>query len=117
MAAATELLLERGLKGFTLADVAERTGLVKQGVAYYFAKRDDVAAACLERSIARLNAITLSALDAETAGERIGAFLRGYLALAGRIAVGAEPAMAPLDELGALGEATYAAGAAQTHGL
>jgi AcrR family transcriptional regulator len=101
-------LLERGLNGFTLADVAERTGLVKQGVAYYFAKRDDVAAACIERSAGRISIITRAALVGETGAERCGAFLRGYMILAGRIAAGEEPAMAPFDEFGALGEETNA---------
>jgi AcrR family transcriptional regulator len=105
--AATELLLERGLKGFTLADVAERTGMVKQGVAYYFSKRDDVAAACIEKTAVRLNAVTLPALEASTASERVSAFLRGFLALSGRIAAGEEPAMATFDELSVLNQATY----------
>ena len=46
VAAATELLNYRGVRGMTLALVAERVGLITTSVTYYFKKKDELAAAC-----------------------------------------------------------------------
>jgi AcrR family transcriptional regulator len=108
IAAATQLLLQRGLKGFTLAEVAERTGLITQGVGYYFPKKDDLATACILDAIERQTALVERALPAPTAEARIGAFYRGYFSMLSRIAVGEETQIAPLDEVRVLSTANYA---------
>ena len=56
VAAATEILNHRGVRGMTLALVAERVGLITTSVTYYFKKKDELAAACFMSGIERLKA-------------------------------------------------------------
>lgn len=104
ISAATEILNERGLKGFTLAEVAKKTGLITQGVAYYFPKKDDLATACILRTLERIDALIPVALAEETAEARISAFLRGYVDLAGDVYILGAPQLATLAEVRALAE-------------
>ena len=46
LAAATTILNRQGVKGMTLADVANEVGLITTSVTYYYRKKDDLAAAC-----------------------------------------------------------------------
>lgn len=102
IAAATEVLIERGLKGLTLAEVASKTGLITQGVGYYFPKKDDLAAACVLRSIARFNRLIDEAARHQTAADRITHFFRAHLGLMARVGAGDEPPLASLAEVRAL---------------
>ena len=47
IAAATAMLNEDGVGGFTLAGVAKRIGMHPASLAYYFKKKEDLAATCL----------------------------------------------------------------------
>ncbi|HWM66140.1 MAG TPA: TetR/AcrR family transcriptional regulator [Steroidobacteraceae bacterium] len=105
--AATVVLLERGLKGFTLAEVASRTGLITQGVGYYFPKKDDLAAACVLRTIARLNVLIDEAVQEATAQDRVSRFFRSFLALMARVGAGEEPPVASLGEVRALNTGNF----------
>lgn len=105
--AATEVLIERGLKGFTLAEVASKTGLITQGIGYYFPKKDDLAAACVLRTIERLNALIDEAVRQVSASDRITQFFRSYLALIARVGAGKEPPLASLGEVRALNEKNF----------
>ncbi len=105
--AATEILIDRGLKGFTLADVAKKTGLITQGVGYYFPKKDDLAAACILRSISRINQLIGEAAEQGPARDRIAHFFRSYAQLLARAAAGEEPAVAGLEEVRALNAGNY----------
>jgi AcrR family transcriptional regulator len=55
--AAAALVNTRGLKGVTLADVARQVGLVTTSVTYYFRRKEDLAAACLLRSVRAIEVI------------------------------------------------------------
>ncbi len=55
--AAAMLFNRHGLAGITLADVAQSVGLIMTSVTYYYRKKEDLAAACLMRSIATLDAM------------------------------------------------------------
>ncbi len=55
--AAATLFNRHGLAGITLADVAQSVGLIMTSVTYYYRKKEDLAAACLMRSVATLNAM------------------------------------------------------------
>lgn len=55
--AAAALFNLHGLAGITLADVAQSVGLIMTSVTYYYRKKEDLAAACLMRSIATLDAM------------------------------------------------------------
>jgi len=107
VAAATEILNERGLKGFTLAEVAKKTGLITQGVAYYFSKKDDLATACILRTIERFEAVVESALVHDTAEARISAFLRNYMTLVGDVHIRGTPPLATFAEVRALSEPNF----------
>jgi AcrR family transcriptional regulator len=85
--AATRLINEKGVRGMTLADVAAHLGIVPTGVIYYFASKEDLAAACFLKTISVYEALIAQAARAE-AGERIGCFVRGYFELTQRIARG-----------------------------
>jgi AcrR family transcriptional regulator len=55
---------QSGLGGATLAAIAADVGLVTNGIAYYYRRKEDLAAACLIRSIAMLSDLIVSALAA-----------------------------------------------------
>jgi AcrR family transcriptional regulator len=53
---ASALINERGVKGLSLGEVAERIGLGNTAVTYYFKRRDVLAAACFDRGLDLLDA-------------------------------------------------------------
>lgn len=57
LAAARDILYRHGLKGMTVAEVAEKVGLNAASVTYYFKKKEDLAVACYFASIAQLEEI------------------------------------------------------------
>ena len=63
IAAATEILNRRGVKGTTLADVADRVGLITTSVNDYFRKKEALAAACFASGIERLSALHRPAFE------------------------------------------------------
>ena len=71
VAAATEILNRRGVRGMTLALVAERVGLITTSVTYYFKKKDELAAACFQSGIARLMALIDEARGEPTVSARV----------------------------------------------
>lgn len=103
--AATEILNERGLKGITLAAVAEKTELIVQGVGYYFPKKDDLAAACILAAIARYQELVDTALEQRTAEARVRALIGEYFELLSLARSGEGPAIAVLNDIRALNPA------------
>ena len=49
--AASILINEHGVKGLSLADVAETIGLGSTSITYYFRRKEDLAAACFDRAL------------------------------------------------------------------
>lgn len=49
--AASILINENGVRGLSLADVAETIGLGSTSITYYFRRKEDLAAACFERAL------------------------------------------------------------------
>jgi AcrR family transcriptional regulator len=88
---ATRILNERGVRGMTLADVAAAAGMVTTNVAYYFGKKEALAAACFTSGIERLERLAAEAGAGATARDRLSRFLRAYFGLRARIARGLEP--------------------------
>src|SRR5579872_6044402 len=88
IAAATEILNRRGVRGMTLALVAERVGLITTSVTYYFKKKDALAAACFQSGIERLMALIHEARREATVSARVRRLLELYIGLRGRIASG-----------------------------
>jgi AcrR family transcriptional regulator len=82
LSAAALLFNEHGLKGATLADIAGSVGLVTNSVTYYYRKKEDLAKACLLRSIAAFEAVaTAAAATSADVPERIRAFFRAHAQL------------------------------------
>src|SRR5271154_5834634 len=93
VAAATGILNSRGVRGMTLALVAERVGLITTSVTYYFRRKDELAAACFLSGIQRLTALIEEASREASASSRVLRLLELYLALRARIGAGEEPAI------------------------
>src|SRR5580692_6507334 len=106
IAAATEILNYRGVRGMTLALVAERVGLITTSVTYYFKKKDELAAACFQSGITRLLALVHEARREETASARIRRLLELYIDLRARIASGREPPIPVFSDIRALSPET-----------
>ena len=82
LSAAALLFNEHGLKGATLADIAGSVGLVTNSVTYYYRKKEDLAKACLLRSIATFDAVAIAAIATGIdVPERVRAFFRGHAQL------------------------------------
>jgi AcrR family transcriptional regulator len=100
--AAAILFNEQGLKGVTLADVAQRVGLNTTSVTYYFSRKDDLAAACVLRSIRAIDAIVTKAQGQDTLAGRISAFVLGYVQLLAEIAGKTHPELINFHDMRAL---------------
>src|SRR5580692_13199174 len=88
VAAATEILNHRGVRGMTLALVAERVGLITTSVTYYFKRKDELAAACFMSGIERLDDLVRHAKLEATPAARVRRLLGLYLDLRARIVAG-----------------------------
>ena len=102
VAAATEILNHRGVRGMTLALVAERVGLITTSVTYYFKKKDELAAACFMSGIERLMALVHEARHELTISARVRRLLELYIGLRAEIASGKAPAISVFSDIRAL---------------
>ena len=102
VSAATEIINRHGVKGMTLAGVAEKVGLITTSVTYYFKKKEALAAACFISGIERLSTVLIQARDGPTASDRIRRLLQLYLELNARIAQGLEPPIPVFSDIRAL---------------
>jgi AcrR family transcriptional regulator len=100
--AATVLLNTRGVKGLTLGVAAAAVDLSTTSVTYYFKRKDDLAAACMQRGIAALMEIVQAALSEATPQAQLHTLLSLYLERVRRAAVGQAPALPNLSDLRAL---------------
>ena len=89
--AAARLFNRKGLKGATLSDVAQAVGLITTSVTYYYRRKEDLAAACLLRTIDILQEVVATASAAPTPEQRIAAFLDTYFEVLADIAAGRRP--------------------------
>jgi AcrR family transcriptional regulator len=91
--AAAELFNQRGLKGVTVVDVAQAVGLSATSVTYYYRRKEDIAAACLMRTVDMLAAVLERAQVEPTPADRIARYLELYFETLSDIATGrrAEP--------------------------
>jgi AcrR family transcriptional regulator len=92
----------RGIRGGTLADVAAGVGLVTTSVTYYYRKREDLAEACLLRTIAVLSDIVAQAAQHPTVEGRVRRLLSGYLRVIADIEDGRHWPMMYLNDMKAL---------------
>lgn len=104
LAAAAAAINEQSAKGMTFADVARRVGLNTTSVTYYFKRKEDLAAAAFEQTLAWLDAILDQALAEPTPETRVARFLAINMERLARIGRGEEQAVAILSDLRAMEE-------------
>lgn len=102
--AAARLFNRRGIRGTTLSDVAQSVGLVTNSVTYYYRKKEDLALACMLRSVAVFDALLADAEKADTPEKRIAAFVVGFFQLLADIETGARPEFVNFTEVNAFSE-------------
>jgi AcrR family transcriptional regulator len=99
---AVQLFNQKGLKGTTLADVAQSVGLITNSVTYYYRKKEELATACLLRSIEALDALIATALQRETPEERLRTILRLYCERLAESASGDRPPLMSFSDMRSL---------------
>jgi AcrR family transcriptional regulator len=88
---AARLFNEHGLRGGLLSDLAQRMGLATNSLTYYYRRKEDLAAACLLRSIEAMGSAADAAAAEGTLQGRIQGFLDRYIGLLADIAEGRHP--------------------------
>jgi AcrR family transcriptional regulator len=101
---AVDVLNQKGVKGMTLADVAAKLNLVPTGIIYYFANKEDLAAACFLKAIEAYGRLIDEAAKGATAKERLAIFVRCYFAFRRDVATGAADPIAFFNDVRALGD-------------
>ena len=97
--AATVLMNEHGAKGSTLQAVAGAVGLNTTSVTYYFRRKELLAAAVFERTIARMAEMVEEAAAQPTPQERVYRFLELHIELRADVIRGAKLPLATLSDL------------------
>jgi AcrR family transcriptional regulator len=100
--AATALLNRRGVKGLTLGEAAAAVDLSTTSVTYYFKRKDELAAACMMRGLAALDAMVEAALLETSPDARLRQLLTLYLERVRRTVAGEAPPLPMLGDLRAL---------------
>jgi len=109
IAAATAMLNEDGVSGFTLAGVAKRMGMHPASLAYYFKKKEDLVATCLLSALERMQALLDEALTASTPEEQLVRFVEATFALRRRVKSGDEQPFVSFNEIRSVEEEHRAA--------
>ena len=104
LAAAAEAINEQSAKGMTFADVARRVGLNTTSVTYYFKRKEDLAAAAFEHTLASLLTLIESAAEESDPPTRIARFVALNMERLARILRGEERQLAVLSDLRAMEE-------------
>jgi AcrR family transcriptional regulator len=102
LAAAADVINEQSAKGMTFADVAQRVGLNTTSVTYYFKRKEDLAAACFDATLDRLDEMLDAAHQETTPEARVARYLAINMERLARIDRGEEKAFAILSDLRAM---------------
>ena len=101
---AVGVLNHKGVKGMTLADVAATLNVVPSGIIYYFANKEDLAAACFIKAIGVYDRLIGEAVGFSTPADRLAAFVHGYFRFRREVAFGAADDIAVFNDVRALGD-------------
>lgn len=96
---AARLFNQRGINGGMLSEVAKQIGLAPNSLTYYYRRKEDLAAACLERAMEAMGACADTAARADTLEARVRGFITGYLGLLADIARGRHPELILFNEI------------------
>ena len=88
---AARLFNEHGVKGATLADVADSAGLSLKSIRYYFQRKEDLIAESFQRAIAVYSQLADTAAKAPDPRERVRVLLEEFMLLSMRIRRGEHP--------------------------
>ncbi len=102
LGAAARLFNQKGVKGGTLADVAQSVGLITNSVTYYYRRKEDLAKACLLRSIETVDGIAERAAADPDPRARPRRFIEAYFDIVRQIALGERPELMHFHDLRAL---------------
>ena len=102
--AAARLINQHGVRGMTFVDVAQLVDLNTTSITYYFKRKELLAAAVLERSLQRLEALIEEAALGQTPQERIARYIRLNFQLHAAINRQEERPLAVLSDIRALNE-------------
>src|ERR1041384_7391884 len=102
LAAAADAINEQSAKGMTFADVAQRVGLNTTSVTYYFRRKEDLAAACFEQTLERLQEMLADVMREPTPEARVARFIDSNMTRLAAIRRGEQRAMAVLSDLRAM---------------
>ena len=100
--AATALINQRGVKGMTFVDVAQSVNLNTASVTYYFRRKEQLAAAALDDTLGRLEAMVLAAAKMSSPRERVAEYLRLNFDLQAAILLQTERPITVLSDMRAL---------------
>lgn len=100
--AAAELINQSGIKGMTFVEVAKLVGLNTTSVTYYFKRKEQLAAAVLERSLTTLEGLIERAGQESDARSRVRQFIRIHCELRADIRLNKTSPLAVLTDLKAL---------------
>lgn len=92
----------RGIRGTSLTDVASSVGLMTNSITYYYRRKEDLAAACVLRTIAWYELLLNTAAALPHPAERLRNFLHLYLRDLAAIEAGRAPPQMRLRDLRAL---------------
>ncbi len=102
IAVASGILNRKGVRGMTLAEVAAAVGVTTPSVAYYFPKKEDLAATCMLDAVEQLDAEVAIAAREPTPAARVRKLIDLHLEHLFAIAAGEAPAMAAFNDIRAL---------------
>jgi AcrR family transcriptional regulator len=96
---AARLFNQHGIKGGLLSELAQRMGLATNSLTYYYRRKEDLANACLLRSVDVHGALADAALREPTLAQRVGAFFAGHARLRADITEGRHPELIVFNDL------------------
>jgi len=88
-----------GVRGATLAGVAQSVGLITNSITYYYRRKEDLASACFLRAIGVVTELAHEAARHESAAARITHFVSGWYAIQRDIARQARPELVSFNEV------------------
>lgn len=100
--AAARLFNEQGVRGATLAGIAGSVGLVTNSITYYYRKKEDLATACFERSIAACEALAVAAAVSPDVDARVMDFLHRYVQFLADMQERRQPTVVTFNDIRAL---------------
>lgn len=100
--AAAQRFNEVGVKGATLADIANSVGLITTSVTYYYRRKEQLASACFLRAIEAFGNISATACQESTITDRIRAYFRLHAERFASVARGESPHLVRFNDLRSL---------------